>query len=129
MEIALILLFLLVSVLMILVILIQKPKGGGLSGAFGGGGGGQTAFGSKTGDVVTWFTTACFVLFLVLGILLTWYIDPQDASGPSGVIQPTTNSAAPIDDPGAAAPSAPAGDAGDGAADQTPTSPVDDASQ
>jgi len=86
MEIFLIIMFLLVSVFMTLVILIQKPKGGGLSGAFGGAGGGaQTAFGSKTGDVLTWFTTACFVLFLVLGVVLTLYIEPQTAGSKTGV--------------------------------------------
>jgi preprotein translocase subunit SecG len=86
METFLIVMFLVVSVFMTLVILIQKPKGGGLSGAFGGAGGGaQTAFGSKTGDVLTWFTTACFVLFLVLGVVLTLYIEPVQAGGKTGV--------------------------------------------
>jgi preprotein translocase subunit SecG len=62
-------LFLIVCVLMILLVLIQKGRGGGLSGAFGGGGG-NTAFGAKTGDVLTWVTSGAFVVFLILAVLL-----------------------------------------------------------
>lgn len=62
-------LFLLVCLIMILLILIQKGRGGGLSSAFGGGGG-NTAFGSKTGDVLTWATSIVFGVFLVLAITL-----------------------------------------------------------
>ena len=58
-----------VAVILILLVLIQKGRGGGLSGAFGGGGG-NTAFGSKTGDVLTWATSIVFGVFLLLGIIL-----------------------------------------------------------
>ena len=87
---------------MMLVILIQKPRGGGLSGAFGGASGSaQAAFGAKTGDVLTYFTVACFVAFLLLAMGLTWAINGQ--------VQPTTPEvAAPI--PGSPAPGSP-GDA------------------
>ena len=54
---------------MILLVLIQKGRGGGLSGAFGGGGG-NTAFGSKTGDVLTWATSIVFALFVLLAVVL-----------------------------------------------------------
>ena len=60
-------LFILVSVLMVLIVLIQKGRGGGLSSAFGGSGG-NTAFGSKTGDVLTWATSIIFGVFLLLSI-------------------------------------------------------------
>jgi preprotein translocase subunit SecG len=53
---------------MILMILIQKGRGGGLSSAFSGGGGGNTAFGSKTGDVLTWATSIAFGIFMLLAI-------------------------------------------------------------
>src|SRR4051812_2630209 len=62
-------LFILVSALLILLILIQKGRGGGLASAFGGGGG-NTAFGSKTGDVLTWATSIIFGIFLLLAIIL-----------------------------------------------------------
>jgi preprotein translocase subunit SecG len=73
------LLFVLVSVLMMLIILVQKPKGGGLSGAFGGAGGGstQSAFGARTGDVLTWATVVFFVLFILIAMGLTWTINPE----------------------------------------------------
>jgi preprotein translocase subunit SecG len=61
-------LFLLVCVLLVLLVLIQKGRGGGLSSAFGGAGG-NTAFGSKTGDVLTWVTSAFFLLFLSLAVV------------------------------------------------------------
>lgn len=61
--------FIIVSIAMILVILIQRPQGGGLAGAFGSGGGStQSAFGAKTGDVLTIVTVSTFVLFLAVAI-------------------------------------------------------------
>jgi preprotein translocase subunit SecG len=60
-------LFMFVALVLILLILIQKGRGGGLASAFGGGGG-NTAFGSKTGDVLTWATSIIFGVFLVLAI-------------------------------------------------------------
>jgi preprotein translocase subunit SecG len=62
-------LFLTVCVFMILLVLIQKGRGGGLASAFGGAGG-NTAFGSKTGDVLTWATSVLFGVFLVLAVAL-----------------------------------------------------------
>jgi preprotein translocase subunit SecG len=62
-------LFILVAVFLILLILIQKGRGGGLASAFGGAGG-NTAFGSKTGDVLTWATSIVFGIFLVLAVAL-----------------------------------------------------------
>ena len=81
-------LFLLVSIVMILIVLIQRPQGGGLGGAFGAGGGsgaGQTAFGTKTGDVLTGGTIAIFVCFLLLAIGLNFVTRPQsmDATQPT----------------------------------------------
>src|SRR5271154_959488 len=62
-------LFIFVCLFLILLVLIQKGRGGGLSSAFGGGGG-QTAFGSKTGDVLTWATSIVFGIFILLAIAL-----------------------------------------------------------
>lgn len=76
-------LFLLISGAMILLVLIQRPQGGGLSGAFGAGGGGgagQTAFGTKTGDVLTTATISIFVLFLISAIVLNFATRPSDGT-------------------------------------------------
>jgi len=62
-------LFIFVCFFLVLLILIQKGRGGGLASAFGGGGG-NTAFGSKTGDVLTWTTSVVFGIFLLLAIVL-----------------------------------------------------------
>ncbi|HWB54789.1 MAG TPA: preprotein translocase subunit SecG [Tepidisphaeraceae bacterium] len=63
-------LFAIICLFLILLILVQKGRGGGLSGAFGGGGGGNTAFGAKTGDMLTWATSIIFGLFLLVAIVL-----------------------------------------------------------
>jgi preprotein translocase subunit SecG len=62
-------LFIIVCIFLILLILIQKGRGGGLASAFGGAGG-NTAFGSKTGDVLTWATSIVFGIFIVLAVSL-----------------------------------------------------------
>src|SRR3954470_18439264 len=73
-------LFIVVCLFLILLVLIQKGRGGGLSGAFGGGGG-NTAFGSKTGDVLTWATSIVFGVFLVLGIALNLLANNYSSGG------------------------------------------------
>src|SRR4051794_5418165 len=76
---SLITLFIVVCFLLIMLILIQKGRGGGLAGAFGGGGGGNTAFGSKTGDVLTWATSIVFGVFILLGVVLNLIANYQQA--------------------------------------------------
>ena len=62
-------LLMVICIFLVLLILIQKGRGGGLASAFGGGGG-NTAFGSKTGDVLTWATSIVFGIFLLLAVFL-----------------------------------------------------------
>src|ERR1700743_3375262 len=62
-------LFILTCILLMMLVLIQKGRGGGLASAFGGGGG-NTAFGQKTGDILTWATSILFAVFLLLAIAL-----------------------------------------------------------
>src|SRR5881394_4011163 len=78
-----VILLLLVCFFLILLVLIQKGRGGGLASAFGGGGG-NTAFGSKTGDVLTWATSIIFGVFLILAVILnlmTRYSTRPSAAG------------------------------------------------
>lgn len=93
-------LFLLICIVMILLVLIQRPQGGGLSGAFGSGGGGgagQTAFGTKTGDVLTWATIGIFVCFVGFAIVLNFATRPPKpqtttpvVTTPAGTTSPAT---------------------------------------
>lgn len=62
--------FLVICALLIIVVLLQKGRGGGLGAALGGIG--STAFGTRTGDVLTWVTivlTALFLLFAIFSIM------------------------------------------------------------
>lgn len=95
--------FIFICVFMILLVLIQKGRGGGLSGAFGGAGG-NTAFGAKTGDVLTWVTSATFAIFILTAIflnLLSNYRQDQADKTAAALNAPLTNQPA--------APSAPVG--------------------
>jgi preprotein translocase subunit SecG len=83
-------LFLIICVILILLILIQKGRGGGLSSAFGGGGG-SAAFGAKTGDVLTWATSAFFFAFVGLAVALNWVVNYQNAHSDLPVSVPTRN--------------------------------------
>ena|SRR5947207_3394684 len=94
-------LFILVCVFMILLILIQKGRGGGLASAFGGSGG-NTAFGSKTGDVLTWATSVVFGVFLVLAVALNLFANARHDADTATAKNATTQSApgpGPMNDP------------------------------
>jgi len=66
------------SVILVLIILVQRPQGGGLAQAFGGAGGGatDTAFGGRTGDVLTYLTLGAFSVYLVIAITLNVMDNP-----------------------------------------------------
>jgi preprotein translocase subunit SecG len=78
-------LFIFVCLFLILLVLIQKGRGGGLSSAFGGAGG-STAFGSKTGDVLTWATSIVFLIFLILAVSLNLLADYRQKHPPGGEV-------------------------------------------
>src|SRR5688500_4337637 len=80
-------LFIVICIFLILLILIQKGRGGGLASAFGGGGG-NTAFGSKTGDVLTWATSIAFGVFLLTAIALNRLADAHDRNSRPAVPPP-----------------------------------------
>src|SRR5437868_9716032 len=83
-------LFVIICVLLILLVLIQKGRGGGLASAFGGAGG-NTAFGSKTGDVLTWATSILFGIFLLVAVAMNWVSDyRQEHPGGAAVSKTTT---------------------------------------
>src|SRR3954471_19380835 len=98
-------LFLSVCVILILLVLIQKGRGGGLAGAFGGAGG-NTAFGSKTGDVVTWGTSGIFGVFLFLGVRVNWVSNSMEDTTRKQ-FQASTPTAGPVPAPQPAEPGVP----------------------
>ena len=64
--IVLIVIFVIIAVLLVLLVLVQNEEGEGLGGIFGGGG--STAFGSRSGNVLTRATTILGALFLVISL-------------------------------------------------------------
>lgn len=98
-----------ISVLLIGLVLLQKNRGSGLSGAFGGVGG-HSAFGTKTGDFLTWFTVGLATLFLVLCIAGNFMFEPEKPK----VVTPVTDLSG-TTPPAANAPTPPAGAPGTGA--------------
>src|SRR5215472_9505452 len=89
-------LLVLVSIILILLILVQKGRGGGLSGAFGGGGG-SSAFGTKTGDVLTWATSIVFGVFILLAVAVTLVVNHEYGRQSTGT---TTNAPSSPSGPG-----------------------------
>ena len=89
-------LFVVVCVLLILIVLLQKGRGGGLSGAFGGAGG-ATAFGSKTGDVLTWATIVIAGIFLLYVVILSYVFVPTRAPQQATITAPPTGATPPAE--------------------------------
>ena len=69
-SIVLMVLFMVCAVLLVLLILVQKGRGGGLAAAFGGGG--QSAFGTKTADVLTKITAGLALAFVAIYLWPEW---------------------------------------------------------
>jgi preprotein translocase subunit SecG len=78
------------SLLLIAMILIQDDQGEGLGGIFGGGSG--TPFGSRSGNVLTRFTTILGAVFLLTSLGLAWTnrtVATDDVVGTARRIQTT----------------------------------------
>ena len=58
------------AVLLVLVVLVQDEQGEGIGGIFGGGS--NTAFGSRSGNVLTRFTAVLATIFLVCCFGVAW---------------------------------------------------------
>jgi preprotein translocase subunit SecG len=69
-TIILLVLFVLVSLLMMLVVLIQDDQGEGIAGMFGGAS--TTPLGSRSGNILTRFTSILGALFLFGAFALAW---------------------------------------------------------
>ena len=69
-SVILLVLFVIVSLILMLVVLIQDDQGEGIAGMFGGGG--TTPMGSRSGNVLTRFTSILGALFLFGAFALAW---------------------------------------------------------
>jgi len=69
-EIILLVIFVITALLLILIVLLQDEQGEGLGGIFGGGS--TTAFGSRSGNVLTKFTSILGAIFLICSLALAW---------------------------------------------------------
>ena len=103
-------LFLICAVLLVLLILVQKGRGGGLAAAFGGGGG-QSAFGTRTADVLTKITGGLALAFFLLSVVMAILLNPQRGvkTPPTGSGKPAATTPAPAPTGGGEVPAAPAG--------------------
>src|SRR3954470_10872402 len=88
-----------VCLILVLLVLIQKGRGGGLSSAFGGGAGGHTAFGSKTGDVLTWATSILFGVFLLLAVAANLVFSKVNQQYNPTIATPASGAGAPSGQP------------------------------
>jgi preprotein translocase subunit SecG len=66
----LIVIFVVSAILLTTVILLQDDQGEGIGGLFGGGSG--TAFGSRSGNVLTKFTSVLAAVFLITAFAVAW---------------------------------------------------------
>ena len=69
-SIVLLVVFAIAALLMILVIMLQDDQGEGIGGLFGGGS--SSAFGSRSGNILTRFTTVLGAIFIVGAFALAW---------------------------------------------------------
>jgi len=69
-SIILLVIFALASLIMILMIMLQDDQGEGIGGLFGGGS--TTPFGSRSGNVLTRFTSILGAIFIVGALALAW---------------------------------------------------------
>jgi preprotein translocase subunit SecG len=65
-SIVLLVFFVIIAILLVLLVLIQNDEGEGLGGIFGGGS--NSAFGSRSGNVLTRTTTVLGALFLIVSL-------------------------------------------------------------
>lgn len=77
-SIVLLVIFATAALLMILVIMLQDDQGEGIGGLFGGGS--SSAFGSRSGNILTRFTSILGAIFIVGAFALAWLNRTSESS-------------------------------------------------
>ena len=77
-SILLLVIFLIACLLLVLMVLVQNEQGEGIGGIFGGGS--STPFGSRSGNVLTRFTSILAAVFLLTSFGLAWVNKTSDRS-------------------------------------------------
>lgn len=77
-SIVLLVIFALAALLMILVIMLQDDQGEGIGGLFGGGS--SSAFGPRSGNILTRFTSILGAIFIVGAFALAWLNRTPDSA-------------------------------------------------
>jgi protein translocase SecG subunit len=70
MGIALLIVFVISAILLVLIVLVQDDQGEGLGGIFGGGS--STAFGSRSGNILTKVTSVIAAIFFIIAFMFAW---------------------------------------------------------
>ncbi|MCL2791944.1 MAG: preprotein translocase subunit SecG [Spirochaetaceae bacterium] len=81
-SVLLLVMFIIACIFLVLMVLIQNDQGEGIGGLFGGGGG--ASFGSRSGNVLTKFTSILAAVFFITSFGLAWVnrtIDRGDILG------------------------------------------------
>jgi preprotein translocase subunit SecG len=87
--------FIIVAILLILLVLVQTDEGDGLGGIFAGGSG--SAFGSRSGNVLTRATSVLGMLFLVISLGLALLNRTPGGAGVEAAGRELTNEATSTD--------------------------------
>jgi len=91
-SIVLLVFFIIIAILLVLLVLVQNEEGDSLGGIFAGGSG--SAFGSRSGNVLTRATTVLGALFLVMSLGLALLNRTPGGSGVEKAARENSNEAA-----------------------------------
>lgn len=95
-SIVLFVVFVIACILLILMVMIQDEQGEGIGGLFGGGS--STPFGSRSGNVLTRFTSILAAVFLLTSLGLAWINRAtEDSNIPGAAYRQTDDKAAVVE--------------------------------
>ncbi|MDR1180270.1 MAG: preprotein translocase subunit SecG [Spirochaetales bacterium] len=94
-EVIFIVIFVICALLLMALVLLQDEQGEGLGGIFGGGS--STPFGSRSGNVLTKFTSILGAIFLLTSLGLSWINSSTNVGDVAGAAAAQESSAGVVD--------------------------------